>query len=333
MNILFIGDNHIKITKFELGLQFLNWITDVIKKEKPDLVVNLGDAFDTHAVVRSEVMSEFTKHMYECIKVCPYVYLLGNHDMYRPNDAKYHALSHLKGKIPGLSIVDTIQDIDGITYVPYQVNHETFPAETQKICVAHQTFKGADFGDITTQDGVDQSSTNAEIIISGHIHKRQVLDRVIYPGSPFSQSANDIDQYKGVMRFNTETYQYSFIESPMPRWRSMAFEVTPAFTCNDILSSMKDELTDTDHWVVELTGPKAELSSFIESKQVAAITKNKDVKFKPVFTDKEKKTVSIKSSMSIQDIIKEYIYKVYDGSLNKDELNSKSLELLSNLNK
>ena len=105
---MYIGDPHLKITRFDLAKQFLAWIDGVIIKHKPDLVVNLGDTFDTHAVVRSEIMTEFIRHVESVNKTCPYIYLLGNHDMYKPNDNKYHALKHLKGKMKEFTIIDEL---------------------------------------------------------------------------------------------------------------------------------------------------------------------------------------------------------------------------------
>lgn len=332
--ILFIGDPHLKINKFDLAKQFLSWVTDVTKNMKPDLVVNLGDTWDTHAVLRSEIACEFMAHVYESIKTCPYVYLLGNHDMSRPNDAKYHAMLSYKNKIDGLFVYDEIiHGPWGMSWVPYQHNPANFPTKTQKICIAHQTFKGADYGDITVKDGVDCTTIDAEVIISGHIHKRQFLDKVIYPGSPFSQSSSDINQVKGVMLYDTDTMAYRFIDAPMPMWRGARFEISPNYSVIQIGEELADMLRDTkDHWIIEITGPKAEITSFLDSKKTKKLFEGKDVKVKSVFVDKEKKLMAIKS-VSIEGIVKEYIDKVYSGSLDKEQLQLKSMELLEKISK
>ncbi len=333
MKILFIGDPHLKINKFELAQQFLSWLNKTIASVKPDLVVNLGDTFDTHAVIRSEIMTEFMRHVSHTTEICEYVYLLGNHDMFKPNDAKYHALLHLKGLIPRLHIMDEIKEAWEITFVPYQHDPGNFPKNTRKLCVAHQTFKGADYGDITTKDGVDSTLVDADTIISGHIHKRQVLGKVIYPGSPFSQSVSDINQVKGVMLYDTETETYEFLDSRLPRWRGRKYEVTPSCSLDQIAREIEEEIQDTkDHWVIEITGPKAEIGSFLDSKETRKLFEGVDVKVKTNFTDKEKKLVKIKS-VAIDSIMNEYIDKVYSGSLDKTELSLKSLELLEKVRK
>lgn len=335
MRVLFIGDPHLKITRFDLAKQFLEWINGVIVKTKPDLVVNLGDTFDTHAVIRSEVLTEFMKHVVEVRKTCPYVYLLGNHDMYKPNDAKYHAMSHLKGKIKDFIVVDEIMEYGGMTFVPYIHKAEDFPKQSLPICVAHQTFIGADFGDITTKEGVDPASVvGAEVIISGHIHKRQRLDargtEVIYIGSPFSQSASDINQVKGVSIIETDTFAEEFIVCPLPTWKGLKFELSPTFTAEEMHEEIVETLNDKDHWVIEITGPKSEVLGYLGSKKGKGITVGRDVKIKTIFTDKEKRQVRIEA-LSLQHIVSEYIDKVYSGSIDKELLKSTASDVLKSL--
>lgn len=332
---MFIGDPHLKITRFDLAKQFLTWVNDAIAKHKPDLVVNLGDTFDTHAVIRSEVLTEFIKHVEFVNQTCPYVYLLGNHDQYKPNDSKYHALKHLKDKIDKFVVVDEIINLYGMTFVPYVHKPEDFPKQTLPICVAHQTFKGADFGDITTKDGVDASSVaGAEVIISGHIHKRQRMDasltggpEVLYCGSPFSQSSSDINQTKGVSIIDTETYAEEFIVCPLPMWRGVKYELTQSFSAIDMHEDLMQTLNDTDHWVIEITGPKAEVIGYLGSKKGKSLTIGRDVKIKTVFTDKEKRQIRIEA-ISMEQIVSEYIDKVYSGSIDKESLKAISREVI-----
>lgn len=332
MKILFIGDPHLKINRFDLAKDFLRWVDTVIQQTKPDLVVNLGDTFDTHAVVRSEVMTEFIVHVKSTIKICPYIYLLGNHDQYKPSDSKYHALKHLKSLVKDFHVIDEVVDLYGMTFVPYIHNTNDFPKQTLPICVAHQTFKGADFGDITTKDGVDASSIRGtQLFISGHIHKRQRLvtggAEVLYVGSPFSQSVSDINQIKGVSIIDTETLKEEFITCPLPTWRGLKFQLTVDFSAQDMHSELLSTLNNSDHWVVEITGPKAEILGYLDSKDGKSISTGRDVKIKTVFTDKEKRQVRIEA-LSLKYILSEYIDKVYSGSIDKELLKLKASDLL-----
>ena len=347
MKILFIGDAHIKINNFQIGLQFLSWVNQLVETKRPDLVVNLGDFFDNHAVVRSEVMTEFMRHVDHVLGLkIPYVYLCGNHDFYKPNDSKYHAVKHLVDKIPNLYVVDRTQDLFDITFVPYQPDPNKFPRKTQSICVAHQTFKGADYGDITTNDGVDaQGIAGCDCIIAGHIHVRGiltppwgVLDRldtsgvqVIYIGSPFSQGVVDINQTKGVTLFDTATLREEFIASPLPMWRGDKFTIEAGFTADNMHEYLVANLPDTkDHWVIDMTGPKAEINDYLSSSRYKTMIKGIDIRVRTTFTDRDKKLIRI-DSLLIDDIVTQYIAKVYSGSLDKKILGEKALEILRSI--
>jgi DNA repair exonuclease SbcCD nuclease subunit len=327
MKILLIGDPHLKISKFDLSCRFLAWIGETVKSVSPDMVVNLGDTFDTHAILRSEVLGEFYKHVKQIVEICPYYYVIGNHDMFKPNDSKYHALQSFE--VNGFTIVSNRLDVGDITFVPYIHDIKEFPVNTNKICVAHQTFVGADYGFYRPDIGVDADVVSADIIISGHIHKRQMFGKVIYPGTPFAQNADDVDQDKGVMLFDTDTYKYSFIDSPFPKWRSLEYEVSSDLSFDKIHEDIIRETNIVDNWIISITAPRAELSAYANSKQVSNLRQKVQIRFKFHYNDKQKvDRVKIKSS-KVSDVVSEYIDKVYQGSIDKSIIKSKALEILT----
>ncbi len=324
---MFIGDPHLKITRFDLAKQFLSWVNEVIEDYKPHAVVNLGDTFDTHAVLRSEIQGEFKRHIRHTTGLgIRYFYILGNHDFYKPNSSEYHALQSMED-LPKFHVISKRTDFDGITMIPYLPDHTQFPKETQPILIAHQTFVGADYGYMRPEVGVDAGAVNAEIIISGHIHVRQQFGKVIYPGTPYAQSVNDIDQHKGVLLFDTDTYSKEFIESPLPRWLGMKAEISQNFSLEDLHNDLFQCLDPHNHWVVEITGPKAEILSYLDSKQYREVTEGIDIKIKPKFTDKTKQLIQIEA-LSMEHIVHEYMSKVYKGSLDKSKISAKALEIL-----
>jgi len=336
--VLFIGDPHLKINRFDLSVSFLSWLNKLIAEQKPDLVVNLGDTFDTHAVLRSEVLNEFMMgHVYQVLKLgIPYVYLLGNHDMYKPNDSKYHAMLSFKDKIRGFYVVDQVVDLFDMTFVPYQHDAKNFPTKTLPVVVAHQTFTGADYGPIREAAGVDpRCLTTCEIVISGHIHKRQHLvgeqggPDIVYVGSPFSQSAADVDQIKGITVVDMATYAQTFYPTPLPTWHKLVLVVSEHSTIQEVQELIVEEVSGSkDHWVLEFEGTKAEIVGYLSSREFLAATDGVDVKVKTKFTDKEKKKVAI-DAKSMEHIISEYVAKVYNGSVDKEELSARARSILN----
>lgn len=332
VKVLFIGDPHLRINKFTLATQFLSWVNKFIEEQKPDLVVNLGDALDTHAVIRSEALNELMNHIYHVVDMkIPYVYLVGNHDQYSPKDNKYHALLPFKNRIENLHVVDAIQDLFGMTFVPYIAEGKNFPTTTLPICIAHQTFLGADYGALNTKEGVDPEAVSADIIISGHIHKKHQLGKVTYVGSPYSQDASDVNQIKGISIFDTDSYEFEFHKTPLPTCRSFKFTIGSDASVDDLHSNLVEALTDSsDHWVLEITGPKAEVVGYVESSRYTKLVKNLSIRLKTVFTDKERRKVSI-NAVSMEQIVSEFVNKVYSGSLDKARVLEEAKSVLSEI--
>jgi DNA repair exonuclease SbcCD nuclease subunit len=195
--ILICGDKHLKITRFEQSKQLLQWIEKEIEINKPDMYVCLGDDMDSHAILRAELMAEFNKHIDIISQKIPVVYILGNHDYFKPKDSTYHSMQTLIGK-KNFYVIDKPTELMGMTFIPYMPKHEDFPKQINtEIVLAHQTFLGADYGHVRPDDGVDISAITDKLFISGHIHKRQQLSNAIYPGSPYAMSIDDLNQIKG----------------------------------------------------------------------------------------------------------------------------------------
>lgn len=328
MKILFIGDPHLKINNFQQCVDVLKWINSVAHKYQPDVVCNLGDTFDTHGVVRSELLKEFKNHVESITKWSglQYWYVLGNHDQYKPKDNKYHALQAFN--ISGFRLFDKVEQMgDDITIVPYVQEYEDFPLNTKKICITHNTFIGTDYGFKIENAGIDADKVSANVIISGHIHKRQSFGKVIYPGTPFAHNANDVDEIKGLLLFDTETFEQQFIESPFPKWTNIVFEVSSGNQFSDLNKILKNTLNDKDKFILKITGPKVELSAYLKSKEYLTITKDKNVLPKLIANDKVKQKVSIKAT-SMSDIMNEYVDKVYDGNIDKQLILQKIEKLL-----
>ncbi len=315
--ILLIGDPHIRHTHLKEGEDLLRWVEEVIEEHKPDLVVNLGDTLDDHAVIRAEVLCTVSKHIdrVAAMKV-PMIMLLGNHDMWKPSSSQYHALEVLKGK-PLLTVADSIITQDNITYIPYLPDPKDWPEVSTDIAITHNTFKGADYGFKLATDGISIDQVSCDLVASGHIHKQQQIYsgsvRLLYPGTPMCLSASDADQVKGLTILDSDTLETSFITSPFPMWRTLDFYVGQDSDLNINL---------TDRWVVKLIGPRAEIKAMLESDQIKDIKRKVQITFKTEFTDTLKSSKVSIAAPTVAMMTDQYIDKIYSGSLNKDELKS-----------
>lgn len=316
--LLVIGDPHLSHKHLNRSIDLLKWIERVADEQDVDVVINLGDTFDTHSVLHSPIVSEFRRHIERMnTQARPYIILVGNHDQFKPNDATYHALQCFKDLYKGFMVVDRPLDWEGMSFVPYVQANAPWPvAQEQPILFCHATFSGASLNrSKVVEDGIDGSCIHADLVVSGHIHRRQLVrTNIIYPGTPLATSASDVDQEKGLMILDTDTLRYSYIPSPFPMWRSHTF----------ILNESPDlsfpDLEEKDHHVVTLIGTKAELKAAIASKQMVEARKrlSMQVRIEAVDSKKEER-VSIKAPTPIS-MVEAYLEKVYQGSLDAEVL-------------
>lgn len=330
MKILFIGDPHLRMNNFEQSISFLRWVEDQVRITKPDVVCNLGDTFHNHAVLRSELLKEFKDHVHNCTfgRNLSYWYVLGNHDQYKPKDSKYHALQVFES-LQSFRLFDKTENICGdITVVPYVQEFKDFPTDTCPIVITHNTFIGADYGFKREDCGIDADKVSANIIISGHIHKRQTFGKVHYPGTPFAHNATDVDQVKGLLLFDTETYEQQFIESPFPKFRSVEFTVDQHSPTTALHELLGQTLNETDKWVLKISGPKVELSAYFKSKKYKKLVENKQIILKSIPIDSEKQSRVKIEAVSPEGIVSEYVDKVYSGAEDKALIISKAHQII-----
>lgn len=331
--IMFIGDPHLRMNDFEQSVALLRWIESMAIEHKPDVVCNLGDTFHNHAVLRSEIMKEFSDHVDTITQNSTYWYVLGNHDQYKPKDNKYHALQAFKDRKDFIVYDEPRVDLDGlgITIIPYVQDFADFPLDTHKICITHNTFIGADYGFRREDCGIDADKISAEVIISGHIHKRQSFGKVTYPGTPAAHSATDVDEIKGLLLFDTATLEQSFIPSPFPCWKSLDFELSQSFSVNDMHDSIVSKVDNVNKWIVKISGPKSELLSYFKSKRYNDLISSNNIVIKSNMIDSTKQSrVKIEAS-SPDSIVSDYVNKVYNGTLDKQLIIRKAHDIINSL--
>lgn len=186
VKILAIGDLHIKAAKFSFISEFRTKILDIVARESPDFIVLLGDVVHKCSDLESiqhatRLIENFGNH------VRTYV-LVGNHDMY---DKTFLTTEHWMNTLqsPNIVMVDRPIKVGSAIFCPYvEAGRFTEALDTiddwkeSRIIFAHQEFRGA-----TMRGGIslygDEWHENAPNVVSGHIHGRQTLGKVMYAGS------------------------------------------------------------------------------------------------------------------------------------------------------
>lgn len=252
VKIIFLADSHLgfdfplrpKKEKRRRGTDFFNNFDKVLayaKESKADLLIHGGDLF-----YRTLLPMPIVDMVYERIfkfaqSGIPVVIVPGNHESSRlptsmflqhPNIYYFSRPQVYNFNLKGLAF-----DIAGFPCIRKNVK-EKFPDilkeiklnlndETIKLLCMHQTVEGAKVGpsDYTFRFGSDvipikDIPANYELILSGHIHRSQILwagnkTPVIYPGSIERTAFAEIGEEKGFYEivFNQKReYSYKFIE-------------------------------------------------------------------------------------------------------------------------
>lgn len=90
------------------------WMADLIRNEKADMIINLGDTFDQNTVTSFDIetASEFFKRFPQDRE---HLVLCGNHEML--NDK--HNVLKLLNNIDRIQVIDTPTAIDNLLFIPY----------------------------------------------------------------------------------------------------------------------------------------------------------------------------------------------------------------------
>lgn len=200
MKVLTIGDLHIQIKNFKIIDLFLEKVLDIIKTDKYDFIVLLGDILHNHERLDTNELNKATYILKELSLVIKTYVLVGNHDMI--TNQEFCSINNWMQSISifsndNLIIVNDLkcEIIEGnkIIFAPY-VYAGNFTKMLDKIewkdsdlIFAHQELSGVKMGHIIST--CEQWNEEYPLVISGHIHNKQKpQENMFYTGTPFTHS-------------------------------------------------------------------------------------------------------------------------------------------------
>lgn len=205
LRLVCIGDPHFKVDNVNKMTLFTDLVEEWCKKQKPDIIICLGDILHTHRTVHVKPLSMATEFLHRMIRIAKTYLIIGNHD--RPDNSNYltedHAFNAFKS-VQGISIVDRglVETINGfnlafIPYVPpgkFRDAYEQIVGKTPiDMIFAHQEFRGCKLNELTgtTSSIGDNWSMEMPPVISGHIHNKHILGNVFYVGTPVQENRSE----------------------------------------------------------------------------------------------------------------------------------------------
>ena len=190
--------NYIEIQNFEC-------LADIIKKENPDLIINLGDTFDQHTITSYDI--DVASKFFKCFEQfdIPHFVLVGNHEMVNQNFNAIEILNNIT-VISEPTTID-VNDLLNVNeklklgFLPYCNYKDIIMFPEASYLFSHQDIQGATIrGDFKLPDGIEPNTLKDKykLVFNGHIHKSSILCNVINVGSitthSFSDDENSIPQ-------------------------------------------------------------------------------------------------------------------------------------------
>lgn len=315
MKILRVGDPHIKPSNIAEAEKLMTFVKKIAVDAKVDRLEILGDLFHTHAIVRLEVLEFWNRWLQDFAETVETIVLVGNHDMPGHYATESNSLNIFKRiKNGNLRIIDRPTVLGPFVYCPYIHGESDFLravhgiADTEtKILVCHAEFSGSQYDNgFYAPHGFNPDLVKYAHIISGHIHKTQViaLGRVDYPGTAKWDSASDANESKGIWLYehdvNGKVLQRDLI--------STAHVVTPIVSFTWIEGEDAPAIPEGSKASVELVGS----SDWISKKKSSLKGK---VSISSKFTDQKRK-LERKAGNSLES----YMMNTYDTKMDRTKL-------------
>lgn len=212
------------------------WLSNLVRDEKPDIIINLGDTFDQHTITSYDIdtASEFFGN-FKDLKV-PHIVLVGNHEMINKD---FNAIALLK-HINNIIVIDEPSkinlEINGngkpvpLAFLPYQDWREIKEFPDGEYLFSHIDIKGSSIRrDSELKDGLSiDSLSKYKIVFNGHIHKPSIKGNVVNVGSITTHSfSDDEDSIPTAYIFNTDTMD-------LKQFKSLFSPLFRKITCNTI---------------------------------------------------------------------------------------------------
>jgi DNA repair exonuclease SbcCD nuclease subunit len=220
------SDLHLRPERLEDCEKVLNEIFDIAvklrkKHKQPVRIVNGGDTFHTRGLIRTICFDRLYWHYDRWYREgFAQDIIVGNHDQ-EDRAGEIHPMK-VFANFDGWNVVDKPMVIEGVAHFPYMPKDKIQEAilslakgkEAFKDAIVHWGICGAMRNDRNKDtDGVPVEWLKGfRNVFSGHYHYRNKFENVQYIGSPLQQNFGEMGQEKGIIVYDQEKSEASFVE-------------------------------------------------------------------------------------------------------------------------
>ena len=268
-NVILISDIHFGVSSSSEEWQenindyFQNWFIPYVRnelKKTPDAVICcLGDVYHDRKSIDIDVNNLCIDIFEQLAQIIPVYIINGNHDLSKKTNKGNSSLRSL-GNIDNVTVIKEptmLQFVEGrkniakVAAIPYLGDCNDENKELVKFdkradyAFMHTDISKMKFDYGMTIVGAVDAEKFAGKVISGHIHKRQETDKVVYVGSPYQMSRGDIDNQKGIYKLVLSTGEMIFTPNDYsPIFQKIDITKFLNFTDKERMDALKNNYTD-----------------------------------------------------------------------------------------
>lgn len=325
MKFLLSSDLHIKKGIYvDIGLEYLDYIQDYCLSNDIKNIIFLGDIFEKSSKIYNEAFVPVFNKFYEMQKLI-FAFILGNHDIYSSNRENSiievfspfgSVYKDFHGIFPNDGNGIDSQSFD-FGFLPYTKSEQDLPTQKIKYLFTHLAIADFKFDNnfhVNERIAFPRDLfSNYKLVFSGHFHRHQVRDNIIYVGSPYQLSFEESGVEKGFIVFDSDDGEWEFIK----------YNAAPEYIKLNIEDITKINEIDFSNKFVKVKITK-KVDEFIKLKYIlfgkGALEVLPDFESKSEVIKLEKEADDIDMSMSILDIIRECIRNIKNDKIDNKKL-------------
>jgi len=182
-------------------LDFVNWFCGQLSDGQYTHIAFLGDWFESRSAINIETLEYSYRALRQLNDVgLPVYFCVGNHDLHRRTTRDVHSV-RMFNEMSNFVVIDKPTVIDEILFSPFLFEEEyakLIPHNDLWAFMGHFEFKNFILTGHSklAEHGPDHKLfSGPKKIFSGHYHKRQMMDNVVYVGNTFPMDFGDAGDY------------------------------------------------------------------------------------------------------------------------------------------
>lgn len=189
-------------------VNYFSWFCEQVKNEGDVThIAFLGDWFESRSAINIETLEYSYQNLQQLDSLgLPIFFIVGNHDLHRRTTRDVHSV-RMFNELKNFTVIDKPTVIDNILFSPYLFNHEykdLIQYNDLWAFAGHFEFQNFFITGYNTimEHGPDHKLfPGPKRIFSGHFHKRQAQDNVIFVGNIFGMDFGDAGDFERGMCF------------------------------------------------------------------------------------------------------------------------------------